>query len=140
MKKILFVLIYSAMLFSFAPKSLFSQWLVQESEEPKTDNAEAAMKWFYGQRAYGLGYIPQDGWMNALKQKEALHNKYFLNGKSNSIQSAFASQADASWINVGPINIQLGGNLDYHSGRVNTIVTHPTDENIAYLGGANGGI
>src|SRR5258708_23805379 len=106
-----FMTLFSAMIMMFiAPYALLSQWQNDSAEEPKADNAEAAMKWFYGQRAFGLGYIPQDGWMNALKQKEALRNKYFPTGRSYSVQSSFAPLADASWINVGPINIQLGGN------------------------------
>src|SRR5207247_377472 len=88
-------------------------------------------------RTFGLGYIPSDGWMNAVEQKNTLRNKYFP-AKGNSIQSAFAAQADVNWINVGPINVEQG--IGAHSGRVNTIVTNPVNDQIAYLGAANGGV
>lgn len=120
------------------PSLGFSQWLKDINQEPKDDHAEDYLRWFYGRRTFGLGYIPQDAWVKAMNQKDALINKYFPHGKGGMVQNAFASQANVSWINVGPINIEQG--IGAHSGRVNTIVTNPTNENIAYLGAANGGV
>ncbi len=117
-----------------------SQWLKDGSEEPREDHAEDALKWFYGMRSFGLGYIPQDAWLNAIKQKDALRNKYFPNRNGYFVQSPFATQATVNWTNVGPINIQQGNNPPTHAGRVNTIVGDPLSGKIAYLGAANGGV
>jgi photosystem II stability/assembly factor-like uncharacterized protein len=139
MKKILIVLCSMTVLLSLAATPVLSQWLeTTPSEEMKEDHAEDAMKWFYGIRAFGLGYIPQDGWIKAIKQRDALRDKYFGTGKGSTIQSVNASLANANWINVGPINIQSG--YLSHSGRINTIVTDPTNDKIAYFGAANGGV
>ncbi len=138
MKKSLFVALCWMTVLAIAPTFVSAQWLKDSSEEPKEDHAEDYMKWFYGRRAFGLGYIPQDGWMNAMKQKEALQNNYFPKGKSSSTQSTFSLPADVKWINVGPINIDQ--NSGAHAGRVNTIVTNPKNPSIAYLGAANGGV
>ncbi|MFI5264445.1 MAG: hypothetical protein ACHQM6_08020, partial [Candidatus Kapaibacterium sp.] len=119
MKHIFFTLLCSAVIVTLVPQDSFSQWINSPSEEPREDHIEDAMKWFYGIRTFGLGYIPHDAWMNAVKEKEALRNKYYPNGKSNTIQSALTPPANITWTLIGPVNIQQG-NLS-HAGRVNTI-------------------
>jgi photosystem II stability/assembly factor-like uncharacterized protein len=138
MKHILFASLFLAMVFMLMPQDSISQWLKDPSDEPKEDHIEDAMKWFYGRRTFGLGYIPQDAWINAVKQKEALHTKYYSNGKSDLVQSPVTTPTNINWTLVGPVNIQQGAMP--HAGRVNTIVTDPTNDKIAYLGAANGGI
>jgi len=138
MKKSLFIGLCWILVIAITPSLGLTQWLKDISDEPKEDHAEDYMKWFYGRRAFGLGYIPQDGWMNAMKQKEVLKNKYFPKGKFNTVQSAFSLPANVKWINVGPINIDPTSGA--HSGRVNTLVTSFKNQFIAYLGAANGGV
>ncbi|MDP4235630.1 MAG: hypothetical protein Q8919_04200 [Bacteroidota bacterium] len=137
-KPILFAVLSLIACAAILPENLLAQWLKDPAEEPREDHAEDYLRWFYGRRTTGLGYIPQDAWLKAMNRKEALKNEYLQKRKGSGAESIMAAQADASWINVGPINIEQG--IGAHSGRVNTIVTDPTDPNIAYLGAANGGV
>src|SRR5579862_5777793 len=104
--KHLTLVIITAGLFLSAPISSFSQWLNAPAEQPKDDKPDEAMKWFMEQRTFGLGYIPKDARLNALKQNEALRNKYFPSGKNISPESSLAGEANVNWLCIGPFNIQ----------------------------------
>jgi photosystem II stability/assembly factor-like uncharacterized protein len=120
----------------------FAQWInaPKETEEnEKFDKPERYFEWFYGQRAFGLGYIPKDGRLKALLERDAMRKGY-LQSRKQIPQSGGNSQNPTSiaWTAIGPINIQQGAQA--HAGRIRTIATHPNDGNIAYIGSAMGGV
>ncbi|HWF45126.1 MAG TPA: T9SS type A sorting domain-containing protein [Candidatus Kapabacteria bacterium] len=84
---------------------------------------EEALKWYYGQRSFGLGYIPKDALRTARTKMLAMRTQ---SGKGMQAESA-----EPQWTIVGPDNI---------GGRVNTIAIHPTDPNTVYIGAAEGGV
>lgn len=114
-----------------------AQWLKKKS--PRYDRPEQYEKWFLDLRKQGLGFIPKDARLNALKQRDAMREQYRTSGKqTQQAGKPIGTLADVSWAAIGPINIEEGALM--HAGRVRSIVTHPSDPNIAYLGAAAGGV
>lgn len=117
-------------------QTAFGQWVGQKS--PEYDRPEEYDKWFFELRKVGLGYIPKDARLNALKQRDALRDHYNSSGKQEAQSGKpIGTLADVSWTSIGPENIATGM---MHAGRVRSIAPHPTDPNIAYIGTAGGGI
>lgn len=119
-----------------------SQWLTKADEAPTTQtkhvvrrggeeiNAEHetagigdAYKWYWDQRKFGLGYIPQNALRNAAAQRDAMCAS---SGKGMTIQSTAPA-----WTLVGPTNI---------GGRVNAIAINPKNASTVFIGAANGGV
>lgn len=115
-----------------------AQWL-EEPKQERYDRPEMYEKWFFDLRKTGLGYIPKDARLNALKRRDVLREQYRISGKQ-APQSAkpIGTLAEVSWTPIGPINISRGAMM--HAGRVRSVSAHPTDPNIAYLGAAAGGV
>jgi photosystem II stability/assembly factor-like uncharacterized protein len=98
----------------------FIYWKIEKKKNKKPTHGmpDEAMKWYYGQRAYPQGFIPV-GWREkALKE---IQQKGILNKSTLAL----------TWSQLGPGNI---------GGRVRSIVVHPTDPNIVYLGSVSGGV
>jgi hypothetical protein len=106
-------------------------------------------KWFYGQRAYPAETIPPDAVGKALRSAKS-NNKPARGSGSATMQSK--AIAAASWVPLGPSQIP-GGQTDTTlgpapnpfaggtvSGRVSAIAVDPTDPNVVYCGGAQGGV
>ncbi len=91
--------------------------------EPVDAGIDEAFKWYWHQRTFGLGYIPQGALQKAVQQREAMR---LTPGKGMSVQSA-----TPAWTLIGPANI---------GGRVNAIVINPYNQNTVYIGAANGGV
>ncbi|MBE2219143.1 MAG: T9SS type A sorting domain-containing protein [Ignavibacteria bacterium] len=85
-------------------------------------------KWFYEQRMYPNNYIPEDAYINAVKQRDELR-------KTN----GFVLNAAAPWVSLGPTS---GFYFSYTniSGRVTTARYNPLNPNIIYIGAAFGGV
>lgn len=94
---------------------------IKYNEELETGYAAEAAKWYYDQRAFPLGYIPND-WMNKAYKHIASFNQ--PNAMAKTTQSL-------TWTSLGPGNI---------GGRVRAIVVSPTDPNTVYIGSVSGGI
>ncbi|MHB1686873.1 MAG: FlgD immunoglobulin-like domain containing protein [Ignavibacteriaceae bacterium] len=95
---------------------------VKENEELETGYAAEAAKWYYDQRAFPLGYIPNDWRDKAFKHIAAFNQPNFL---------AKTAAQSLSWTQLGPGNI---------GGRVRAIVVSPSDPNTVYIGSVSGGI
>ncbi|NWF49877.1 MAG: T9SS type A sorting domain-containing protein [Ignavibacteriaceae bacterium] len=85
----------------------------------KYDQPDEAIKWYYEQRAYPLGYIPEN-WRDEAYEHIRLNNI----SESN-------SPAALNWTQLGPANI---------GGRIRSIAIHPSNPNIVYVGGVAGGV
>jgi photosystem II stability/assembly factor-like uncharacterized protein len=98
----------------------YIQWKTEKkkNKKPTYGMPDEAMKWYYEQRAYPQGFIPVD-WrekaLNEIQQKNQLNK----------------SAAALTWSQLGPGNI---------GGRVRTVILHPTDPNIVYIGSVSGGV
>lgn len=97
----------------------FREWRIEQkkNKKPNYGYPDKAMQWYYEQRAYPLGYIPE-GW-----RQEAMEHIQREN---------LPVEAPAlSWMQLGPGNI---------GGRVRAIVVHPTNPNLVYIGAVSGGV
>ncbi len=119
----------------FASATVHAQWLTKadESSSYKSENHSDpqlapgdrdagvgdAFKWYWHQRTFGLGYIPQGALQKAEQQRDAMR-------EGMTIQST-----QPQWTLIGPNNI---------GGRVNTIAINPYNPNSVYVGAANGGV
>ena len=143
-KRLSFLILVSLFTFSTA----HAQWLTHKDEHRSPVKPQVAGKserevespggpldainWYWRQRTFGLGYIPQDALVKAHTQTEGMHASY--SGKGMQVQSSgggSAQAASAQWSLVGPNNV---------GGRVNAIAIHPTDPKTIYIGAANGGV
>ncbi len=100
--------------------SNFIEWKKdkKKNKKPTYGIPDEAMRWYYEQRAYPQGFIPENWRENALR---------FIGQNNNSVEGTQA----LSWSQLGPGNI---------GGRIRSIVVHPTDPNIIYLGSVGGGV
>lgn len=124
----LFTLLFSLYFFN----NLFNDWQEENSfikmkiekkkhASPTFGGPNGAMEYFYGQRAYPSGKIPE-GW-----REEALRHIEEYNIKLNKGASTNA----ASWTELGPDNV---------GGRLRAIVINPLNTNIIYVGSVSGGV
>ena len=102
-------------------KDDFLQWKIEpkESQNPFAGFPDKAMKQYYEQRAFPLGYIPE-GWRQDAMEHMSLYNK-------PERENIFA----LNWSELGPGNIP---------GRTRSIVIHPSNSNIIYSGSVSGGV
>ena len=115
----------------------------KEQEGPRGNNGFDA--WFYGQRSFPAGRIPEGARVNAFRS--AMQRNV---GPRREAGEGGAAQADLplpSWVPIGPSTIPdgqtdtgAGSVLSPVSGRLQDIAVHPTDPNIVYAGGAQGGV
>jgi photosystem II stability/assembly factor-like uncharacterized protein len=137
MKRSLFVVLFFCVFVSSAQ----SQWLKDvrfDKGSKNFDKPERYFDWFYGQRAFGLGYIPKDGRVNALRERDAMRTKFLTQSGQKPQSGGGSNPLNATWSPIGPINIEEG--VMAHAGRIRTIAPHPNDGNIAYIGAAMGGV
>ena len=101
-----------------------------ETEGPDVLNERA--RWFKSRRLGPDGEIPQDARNRALAQIEENIGKGILRGDPS------RNIAGDGWSPIGPAPL-LDGTYTF-SGRITAIAIHPTNANIAYVGGAQGGV
>ncbi len=100
----------------------------------RTDDPAGALRYFIEQRADASGRIPFGARSRALMQMESRWPQSVRQRKA----MAFGSPPSASiWTPLGPAPLS-GSNPS--TGRLNTIAIHPTNSQIIYVGGAQGGV
>jgi hypothetical protein len=100
--------------------------------------------WFYSQRAYPENSIPADA------RHKALESAILSNGGLHSARKGAATPGSPApqqtWVPLGPAALPNGqtdttvGPANPVSGRVSAIAVNPSDPNIVYVGGAQGGV
>ena len=119
------VIVFIACLFlawGLLPALLFSQ-----TASPSSGWDE----WFFGQRQYGLGYIPEDALADAVAQRD---------GSSFSLKSTQPRKIpDAQWFSLGPAGINSLKN-DLVSGRITSLAIDPLNPSTVYIAAAAGGV
>jgi photosystem II stability/assembly factor-like uncharacterized protein len=133
MKKQLLFLLVPALIsavyfFQFSSPQVFTskdflEWKIEQKKNKKLNPGypDKAMQWYFEQRAYPLGYIP-DNWREEAIQHISRHN---IAGANEKITTAL------NWTQLGPGNF---------GGRIRSIVVHPSDPNTVYLGSVGGGV
>jgi hypothetical protein len=109
-----------------------AQWVnvpTHVEDDERFDRPDKFDEWFYGKRTFGLGYIPKDARLNALKDRERLWNSVFGKGKQSAQSGGAHSLADIGWTPIGPFNIEASSGS--HAGRINCIAVHPNYPNTA---------
>ena len=102
----------------------------------------ARQEWFFNQRRYGLGYIPDDALAKAIAQRDGV--------KVGKTALATALTTDVSpddapaittghWVSFGPLGIN-SAQTDLVSGRVNSLAIDPANPSTLYLAAAGGGV
>ncbi|HSP86686.1 MAG TPA: hypothetical protein VLN45_01020, partial [Ignavibacteriaceae bacterium] len=101
----------------------FQEWRIEQKKDkkPSYGNPDKAMEWYYEQRAYPIGYIPEN-WRDVALQHISRNNISDLYEKTT---------AALSWTQLGPGNI---------GGRIRSIKVHPNDPNTVYIGSVGGGV
>lgn len=122
-------------LFFFLIVSLFSNLLFAVEPQKTSSEVEGReilidrMKWFLEGHKGPDGLIPADARNRAIRQLE--QNRANRKVKPSSVGGDL-------WVTLGPKPLFIDGNP--FSGRTTAIAADPTDPNIVYIGGAQGGI
>ena len=102
----------------------------QEAEEGET--IRRRLEFFYEQRAYPFAQIPTGALQRAMLQLEQRWPGTLGTGRGAAAQAA---GDPAAWLSIGPILIS-----GEDAGRLTAIALHPTDPDVLYVGGAQGGV
>ena len=118
--------------------------VAQRRVEADDDHQAAREKWFYGQRAYPLGHIPTGARLNAIRDIEQIDvaartRRQALRAATVSGGLLDATTDSANWTLIGPRPTDSGSNY-VTAGRVNAIAIDPRDNNVVYMGAAEGGV
>lgn len=124
--------------------SLGSVLPAQLWERNEDDNPAARRAWFYDQRAYPLASIPPGARRDAIReiartdalarlQRQASPAAVGLNKRASAALDA------ANWTLIGPRPTD-SGTTRVTSGRVNAIAIDPRNNDVVYIGAAEGGI
>lgn len=108
------------------------------ASQERGDDPSAAMKWFYGQRAFPGTTIPTGARRAAELQLESRWPQ--VRASRNALPSATAFSSAATWSPLGPAPIQGSTAGTTVSGRINAIAVDPTNSSVIYVGAATGGV
>ncbi|MBI4459030.1 MAG: hypothetical protein HY648_03090 [Acidobacteria bacterium] len=109
------------------------------------EGPSAEQDWFYGQRVYGLGYIPEDAVARAVAQRDGTIGPsisgYKLQSNSSSFQSFYptAYTSQDRWLVLGPAGINSVSN-GLVSGRVTSLAIDRRNPSTVYVAAAGGGV
>ncbi len=124
----------------------------------RDDNPGQRERWFYEQRARPLGFIPFGIRQQAVRQRDAMRERERqLRIGSFALQPSAAARITApdepdrthaippngsTWTPIGPqpATAALSTTIKQVSGRTSAVAVDPTNANIVYSGGAQGGI
>ena len=111
--------------------SAVSVW-AQTSQSPSSKEWE---QWFYEQRQYGLGYIPEDALVKAVDQRDNPATRVFARYLSLSPTITDPTR----WFVLGPTGINTA-NFGAVSGRISSIAIDPRNPSTLYVAAAGGGV
>ncbi|MBI2819671.1 MAG: hypothetical protein HYX73_06810 [Acidobacteria bacterium] len=104
-----------------------------------TSPSGAWEEWFFGQRRYGLGYIPDDALAKAVAQRDAGSRVTKSSFAASLVTAEPRSITEGRWFSFGPTGINSTLN-DLVSGRVNSLAVDPQNPATLYLAAAGGGV
>jgi photosystem II stability/assembly factor-like uncharacterized protein len=116
-----------------------------EPQPPKrtyADKPRLREQWFYEQRAFPRKQIPAGAHARAIARLEEMRRaERERRAQISAAQAIMASQT--MWTNIGPQPSDSGPDqfeFGFTSGRIGALAVDPTNPNIVYVGGAQGGI
>ena len=108
--------------------------------EEDEDTVRRREEWFYSQRAYPLGQIPPGARSEGLRQlDQMLEREGMLHRLPSGAAELLIPPSTTMWTPIGP-QPTVGTFFGNTSGRVSALAVDPTNANIVYLGGAQGGV
>ncbi len=146
----LVVICFITSTFLYSPILFAQKW----KSIPASDSAESIrqrQEWFYQQRAYPQKHIPPGMRMKALEQLRVMQtaqrsrNQKLQQQAGSTLSTTFsttqaATLSSAAWSLMGPQPTSTPFAFNPVSGRVTALAVDPTNSNVVYLGGAEGGI
>ena len=117
----------------------------QQWERDEDDDPAARQAWFYNQRAFPFASIPPGARRNAMLQiarTDALarfERQAFLAAATGQNLRTVAAVDAANWTLIGPRPTD-GGTVRATAGRVNAIAIDPRNNDVVYIGAAEGGV
>ena len=106
----------------------------EEKREEEGDHVEERLNWFYRQRQYPFDQIPERAREHAIAEKNQARERMQFAGTESATEAAAAQ-----WTHIGP-SVTTSGAWGRVSGRVTSIIVHPTNPSIVYVSGAQGGV
>jgi uncharacterized protein (TIGR03437 family) len=109
------------------------------------DRQAERLHWFYSQRAYPNGSIPAGARRKAILELERIDAAARAQRQAQRGIALgtlpFALTTDAvTWRQIGPQPTRYAGSPYLTAGRVNAIAIDPRDNNVVYIGAADGGV
>jgi len=126
------------------PKELQAREAQREREHK--DEPLRREQWFYEQRMLPDGRVPANLRLDALRRMQDMmeaEGKLLRrrDAQGNVISEEFLiTPVTTNWTPIGPRPGLAGGSVGNVSGRIGAIAVHPTNANIVFLGGAQGGV
>jgi uncharacterized protein (TIGR03437 family) len=113
-------------------------------EREKDDRQRERDEWFYSQRSYPRTEIPAGARLNAIAEIKRIDRAVRASHQqplaTASIDGSLAATLDAAtWTSIGPKPTDLNSTY-VTAGRVNAIAIDPRDNNVVYIGAAEGGV
>ena len=113
-------------------------------QDDDDDHQAERLQWFYSQRMYPNGTIPAGARRNAILEINRIDAAARARRQAARSETQgrlpFALTTDASnWKSIGPRPTNPTGN-NVTSGRISAIAVDPRDNNVVYLGAAEGGV
>ena len=109
---------------------------VDKVKDDIDDHQAERQEWFYSQREFPLGRIPTGARINAIAAIRNMENAR----QQRPLALASPHAADPNnWTLIGP-RPTGAGSTNVTAGRVNAIAIDPRDNNIVYMGAAEGGV
>lgn len=110
-----------------------------ESEgEDERDDVRGREEWFYRLRRYPLAHIPAGLRNSAWERKEAMRRALRERMARGPVMRS--PLATGLWTSIGPMPTLSATGAGLVSGRVTAIATDPTNANIVFVAGAQGGV
>jgi len=123
----------------------------------REDNPGQRERWFYEQRAYPLGYIPFGIRQRAVEARDAMRARERQLRIGSVAPSARTTEPNAAappvgpqtippsttqWTPIGPqpVTSSFSTSIKQVSGRTSAVAVDPSNPNVVYVGGAQGGV
>ncbi len=123
---------------------------IESSNKPvagqiEPDNPTARAEWFYRQRAFPLKEIPPGVRLRAFEQYRELLQRgpgFLFSAASSAAlaRESFATAIPGLWLPIGPQPSSSSDFPPFTSGRIGGLAVDPRDQNVIYVGGAQGGV
>jgi len=125
-------------IFAIALTAFCTPFFAQERE--KDDHQKERDEWFYSQRAYPRNEIPTGARLNAIAEIKRIDRAVRASHQQPLATASLDGSLDAAtWTSIGPRPTDFGSTY-VTAGRVNAIAIDPRDNNVVYIGAAEGGV